>query len=185
MSKKLKKFARFVKKMLKFVILKCSNHSITTRNYAVTYNKTIEEVPWQLGLKELKRGVGAIVTGGNSAGVFNFSPALHTIGISLQNSLSWNRAEKLKEHLMSTGRYLFIPFWGRKVKSVRGKIGQAKIRIKKTDRNNKIAANFVWEQLDRKTISWPLTISTNLKNYSGFSLLSLSLFSAPARLIHA
>ena len=38
-------------------------------------------------------------------------------------------------------------FWGQKVKSVRQKIGQAKNRIKKTDRTNIIATNFVWEQL--------------------------------------
>ena len=38
-------------------------------------------------------------------------------------------------------------FWGRKVKSVRLKIGQAKNRIKKTDGTNIIATNFIREQL--------------------------------------
>ena len=33
--KKRKIFVRFVVKMLKFVILKCWNHSTTTKNYAV------------------------------------------------------------------------------------------------------------------------------------------------------
>ena len=36
-------------------MLKCWTHSITTRNYAVTYYKILEEVPWHLGLKELKK----------------------------------------------------------------------------------------------------------------------------------
>ena len=35
--KKMNKIARFVKKKLKFVMVKCWNHFITTRNYAVTY----------------------------------------------------------------------------------------------------------------------------------------------------
>ena len=47
--------APFVKKMLKFSILKCSNHSTTTRNYAVSFYKILEEVPWHIGLKELKK----------------------------------------------------------------------------------------------------------------------------------
>ena len=46
---------RFVKKMLKFVMLKGVNHSTTTRNYALTYYKTLEEVPWHLGQKKLKK----------------------------------------------------------------------------------------------------------------------------------
>ena len=41
--------------MLKFVLLKCWNHSTTNRNYAVTYSKTLEEVPWHLGLKKLDK----------------------------------------------------------------------------------------------------------------------------------
>ena len=36
-------------------MLKWWNHSITTRNYALTYYKTLEDVPWQLGLEELKK----------------------------------------------------------------------------------------------------------------------------------
>ena len=35
-------------------MLKCWNHSTTTRDYAVTYYKTLEKFPWHLGLKELK-----------------------------------------------------------------------------------------------------------------------------------
>ena len=31
------------------------NHSITTRNYAVNYYQTAEEVPWHLGLIKLKK----------------------------------------------------------------------------------------------------------------------------------
>ena len=38
-----------------------------------------------------------------------------------------------------------------KVKSVGRKIGQAKNRIKKTDRTNIITTNFVWEQLNKQT----------------------------------
>ena len=36
-------------------MLKFWNHSTTTRNYAVTFYKTLELVPWHLGLKELKK----------------------------------------------------------------------------------------------------------------------------------
>ena len=43
------------KKTLKFVMLNCWNHSITTRNYAVAYYKTIHKVFWHLGLNELKK----------------------------------------------------------------------------------------------------------------------------------
>ena len=32
------------------MILKCWNHSITTRNNAVTYYRTLEEILWHLGL---------------------------------------------------------------------------------------------------------------------------------------
>ena len=35
-------------------MLKWWNHSTTTRNYAVTYYKTLEGVPWHQALKELK-----------------------------------------------------------------------------------------------------------------------------------
>ena len=49
---------------------------------------------------------------------------------------------------MPSGRYLFMPFWGRKVKSVKQKIDQAKSCIKKTDRTKLMATNFVWEQLN-------------------------------------
>ena len=48
--KKFEEIARFVKKLLKFVMLKCWNHSITTRNNAITYYQTLEEVLWHLGL---------------------------------------------------------------------------------------------------------------------------------------
>ena len=71
--------------------------------------------------------------GGNSGGVFNLSSALHTISISLQNSLSWKALRALIA-------FHFNASW---VKSVRRKIGQAKNRIKKTDRTNIIATNFV------------------------------------------
>ena len=55
MSKKLKKFARFVKKMLKFVGLKnLENHSITFRNYTVTYFQILDEVSRLLRLKKPK-----------------------------------------------------------------------------------------------------------------------------------
>ena len=30
-------------------MLKIWNHSITTRKYALTYNQTLEEVPWPWG----------------------------------------------------------------------------------------------------------------------------------------
>ena len=51
MSKKLKKFALFVKKA-KFRDVKMLNHSTTTKNNAVPYYKTVEEVCWHLGLKK-------------------------------------------------------------------------------------------------------------------------------------
>ena len=53
-QKKIEKIARFVKKLLKFVTLKCWNHSITTRNNAVTYYQTLKEVLWHLGLLKSK-----------------------------------------------------------------------------------------------------------------------------------
>ena len=36
-------------------MFKCSNHSTTTRNYAVTYYQTLEEIPWKLGLMKLQK----------------------------------------------------------------------------------------------------------------------------------
>ena len=45
-----KKFARFVKTMVKFLMLKCWLHFTNTRNYAVTYYKILEKVSWHLGL---------------------------------------------------------------------------------------------------------------------------------------
>ena len=56
---------------------------------------------------------------------------------------SWKALRVLNAH----GATCLSRFWGQKVKSVRRKIGQAKNRIKKTDRTNLIATNFVWEQL--------------------------------------
>ena len=50
----MKKFARFVKKIIKFVTLKWWNLSTTTRNYAVTYYKVLEEVTWHLEPKTQK-----------------------------------------------------------------------------------------------------------------------------------
>ena len=41
--------------MLNFVMLKCWNHSTTTRGYAVTYYKTLEEVPLHQEPKNLKK----------------------------------------------------------------------------------------------------------------------------------
>ena len=35
-------------------MLKCWNNCTIIRNYAVAYYKTLEEVPWHPGLKELK-----------------------------------------------------------------------------------------------------------------------------------
>ena len=137
------KIARFVKKLLKFVMLKCWNHSITTRNNAVTYYQTLEEVLWHLGLIKIKNvknfqkawkklqkkykfaflasGCSSVsshgdggCTGGQIGGhnwggggqqrgwgghqwgcLQPLRTALHTISISLQNSLSWDRAERL------------------------------------------------------------------------------------------
>ena len=64
--------------MLHLVKLKCWNHSITTRNYAVIYYKTLEEAT--------ERWVGAIVAGRSTVGVSLTSSALHNISKSLQNS---------------------------------------------------------------------------------------------------
>ena len=49
--KKLKKIARFVLKISE----KCWNLSTTTRNYAVTYYKTLEEVSWQKTWKKTEK----------------------------------------------------------------------------------------------------------------------------------
>ena len=35
-------------------MLKCWNHSITPRYYAVTFFKNVEEVPWHKGLLKIK-----------------------------------------------------------------------------------------------------------------------------------
>ena len=50
-NKKFEKIARFVK----FVMLKCWHHSITTRKIAVTYYQTLEEVLWHLELIKEKK----------------------------------------------------------------------------------------------------------------------------------
>ena len=50
--KKYEKNVSFVKKLSTFVMLKCWNHSITTRNNAVTYYQTLKEVPWHLSVKQ-------------------------------------------------------------------------------------------------------------------------------------
>ena len=54
--KKKIKIARFVKKIQKIRDVKMlKNDSTTTKNYSVTYYKNLEEFPWHLGLKELKK----------------------------------------------------------------------------------------------------------------------------------
>ena len=55
--KKFEETARFVKKLLKFVMLKCWNHSITSRKNAITYHQTLEEVLWHLGLINFKKKI--------------------------------------------------------------------------------------------------------------------------------
>ena len=52
---KFEKIARFVKRLVKFVMLKRWNNSITTKNNAVTYYQTFEEVHWQVGLIKCKK----------------------------------------------------------------------------------------------------------------------------------
>ena len=98
---------------------RCWNHSITTRNYAVTYYQTIEWVPWHLGLATggapgcwwgwqqsgggQQRGGGGgnsgvggqQLGGGGGGGLQPLRTALHTISISVQTGLDWNRAERL------------------------------------------------------------------------------------------
>ena len=64
-------------------MLKSWNHSTTTINYAVTHYKTLDEVAWHLGLKELKKwqtfstarwvGGGALGGGGQQWGVSSTS----------------------------------------------------------------------------------------------------------------
>ena len=152
MKNKLKKL-HILSRKLKFVTIKCWNQCTTTKNYAVTYYKTLVEFPWNLGLKTLKKsqkiskslkkivkinincvfsaiGFSAVATGGGGgwqrgtdgegvatlwwgqqrggggAGQYlgggstvkvsqPLRTVLHTISTSLQNSLSWNRAEGL------------------------------------------------------------------------------------------
>ena len=60
----------------------------------------------------VRGGLGAIAGGGLTVegGLQPLRTALHTVGISLQNSLSWNRAElKDYEHLMPAGLHLLMP----------------------------------------------------------------------------
>ena len=55
-------------------MLKCWNHSTTTRNNAVNYYQNLEEVPWHLGLKELKE-------------MTKFSKSLKIVKISIKLSV--------------------------------------------------------------------------------------------------
>ena len=73
--------------------------------------------------------------------------SLHTLSLSLQNSLNWSRAEKLY-HLMPARRYLFIPFLRTKSQQRQTK-SRSSEKSHKTDRTNIIATNFVWEQLNK------------------------------------
>ena len=56
MSKKMKKL-HVLSKKAKICDVKMleKNHSNTTRNYAVIYYQTLEEVPWHLGLKKYNK----------------------------------------------------------------------------------------------------------------------------------
>ena len=68
----------------------------------------------------------------------------------------------LRAHNARWALPVYPVFEDEKSKGVRRKIGQAKNRIKKTDRTNIIATNFVWEQLktfDSITFSFPNTFS--------------------------
>ena len=63
-------------------------------------------------------GGGGVNRGGSTFGVGCLQPvttAIYTTNVSLQNSLSSNRAERFYEHLMPAGRYLFIPFLRTKI----------------------------------------------------------------------
>ena len=162
------------KKCPKMAMLKCWNHSKTTGNYAVTYYKTLEEIQWHLGLKELKQtkivkklekigkisiklrvfsvrfferrdvgggGGGATARWGRGGGVevimggatlrvsstSTNSSSHHKYKSPIQFELkqSWKALRALNARWALPG-YLFICFWGRKVKSVRRKSGQAK-----------------------------------------------------------
>ena len=95
---------------------------------------------------------GAMRAGANTGGFFNLSCALHIISISLQKSLSWNRAGRLQVHLMPAGRYPFIPLLRTKSQKHQTKNRSSKKSHKKrqTNRTNIIATNFVWEQLKRR-----------------------------------
>ena len=44
----------YLKKLLKLVILNYENKSVATRNYTLTYCKTLEQVPWPLRLEKPK-----------------------------------------------------------------------------------------------------------------------------------
>ena len=65
---------------------------------------------------------------------------------------------------MPAGRYLFIPFLRTKSQIASDeKLVERKIALKKTDRTNIIATNFVWEQLNISNPSpLPHPLSTRL-----------------------
>ena len=76
--------------------------------------------------------------------------ALHTLKWSPQNSFRW--IAYLLGHLMPSMHYMFIPFLRRNSQLGQTKIGPAKNRIRKTNRTNIIATNFVWEQFNTNHI---------------------------------
>ena len=126
-------------------MLKCWNHSTTTRNNAVTYYKTLEDVPWQLGLRELKKWqtfseslkIAKIIKlrlFSDRLFVSSHGGGRCTGGWWGGGGQQWGGGNNLSQ------------FWGRKVKSQTKNRSNEKSH-KKTDRTNIIATNFVWEQL--------------------------------------
>ena len=62
-------------------MLKCWNHSTTTRNYAVTYYKTLQQAPWHPGgLHRASDGEGGVTVGGGNNAVGTIGGS--TVGVS-------------------------------------------------------------------------------------------------------
>ena len=77
---------------------------------------------------------------------------------------------------MPAGRYLFIPFV--RTKSPMGQIknwSSKKFALKKTDRTNIIATNFVWEQLKTHVYNNCFSFASNLKGQKSIGRFGMCL----------
>ena len=96
--------------------------------------------------------------------------ALHTISISLQNSLSWKALRPLNARWAIP---VYPVFEDEKLKALVKKSIKRKIALKKTDRSNIILTNFCWEQLETKML---LSLIKNKEHQSICNLNSNSCY---------